>query len=182
VVEGSSLLAACAPVAEVSLLLLLLHTRQCCACCSPTYALFHTWLRFTPMQMGPGPFGQGMTLYNMSTSAWELVGAVYTTQPAVVIARRLPFPPGAPMIRQSTQAAPWVEAVTSCSSMQVCRQLATGITAGGCSCCELLGYMRIGSACVLCCLPYFQCLSGIVRCLGSDTQLYICLLHSRCCK
>lgn len=69
--------------------------------------------------MGPGPNGQGMTLYNMSTSAWELVGAVYTTQPAVVIAPRLPFPPGAPMIRQSTQAAPWVEAVDSCASMQV---------------------------------------------------------------
>ncbi|WIA15154.1 hypothetical protein OEZ85_001840 [Tetradesmus obliquus] len=83
---------------------------------------YHTELKVTVLDMGPGPNGQGMTLHNMSTSAWELVGAVYTTQPAVVIAPRLPFPPGAPMIRQSTQAAPWVEAVDSCASMQAALQ------------------------------------------------------------
>ncbi|KAF6240407.1 kinase-like domain-containing protein [Scenedesmus sp. NREL 46B-D3] len=68
--------------------------------------------------MDPGPNGQGMALHNMTSSAWRLLGAVFTTQPAVSIAPRLPFPPGATMIRQSTQAAPWVEAVKSCASMQ----------------------------------------------------------------
>ncbi|KAF8060546.1 RPL6 [Scenedesmus sp. PABB004] len=69
-------------------------------------------------QMGPGPNGYGMTLHNMSTSAWVIVDGVFTTQPAVSVAPRLPFPAGRPVIRTATQAAPWVQAVDSCASMQ----------------------------------------------------------------
>lgn len=83
------------------------------------------------MQMDPGPNGQGMALHNMTSSAWRLLGAVFTTQPAVSIAPRLPFPPGATMIRQSTQAAPWVEAVKSCASMQVRRLVVRALEQGG---------------------------------------------------
>jgi hypothetical protein len=69
------------------------------------------------LQMGPGPNGVGMTLYNLTCGAWDLYNSVFTTQPAV--AERLPFPEGAPQITAATKAGPLVQSVRDCNSLQV---------------------------------------------------------------
>jgi hypothetical protein len=76
------------------------------------------------LQMGPGPNGLGMTLYNLTCGAWDLYNSVFTTQPAV--AQRLPFPDGAPQITAATKAGPLVQSVKGCSSLQVGCNLAWG--------------------------------------------------------
>lgn len=77
------------------------------------------------LQMGPGPNGVGMTLYNLTCGAWDLYNSVFTTQPAV--AQRLPFPDGAPQfITAATKAGPLVQSVKGCSSLQVGCNLAWG--------------------------------------------------------
>jgi len=69
------------------------------------------------LQMGPGPNGVGMTLYNLTCGAWDIYNSVFTTQPAV--AERLPFPEGAPQITAATKAGPLVQSVKDCVSLQV---------------------------------------------------------------
>lgn len=78
---------------------------------------FHMVFCLGCMQMGPGPNGVGMTLYNLTCGAWDIYNSVFTTQPAV--ATRLPFPEGAPQILAATQAGPLVQSVRDCDSLQV---------------------------------------------------------------
>lgn len=73
------------------------------------------------VQMGPGPNGVGMTLYNLTCGAWDIYNSVFTTQPAV--AQRLPFPDGAPQIAAATKAGPLVQSVRDCDSLQVRHKL-----------------------------------------------------------
>lgn len=71
------------------------------------------------LQMGPGPGGNGMTLHNMSCSAWEIHNSVFTDKAILQIAPKLPFPEGRPLVTTATKAAPWVQGVDSCASLQV---------------------------------------------------------------
>jgi hypothetical protein len=68
------------------------------------------------LQFVAGPGAAAITLTNMTSTAWQVAGAVLTPQPH--IAPKLPLPPGTLINLQSTRAGPLLQSADSCSSLQ----------------------------------------------------------------
>eukprot|EP00775_Hariotina_reticulata_P007113 gene7113-7327_t len=81
---------------------------------------YETDLNMTRLEMGPAQDASGMNIFNMSSSAWSILDSLFTLKPFV--AGKLPLPPGAPKITDTTRAAPSVQAVTDCRDLQVALQ------------------------------------------------------------